>query len=257
MADYLRIEVDDGVATITLDRPPVNAIDLQLGLELQAAIEEANGRDDVGAVVIWGGRKLFAVGADIRAMVNWGPDEVRPSVDALGRACDMLEALPKIAVAAVNGYALGGGLELALACDLRIAAADAMLGQPEVQIGVIPGAGGTQRLVPLVGVGRARELVFSGRQVPADEALSIGLVEAVVEADLVFEQALERARRLARGPRLALAAAKRAIAAAVESPGPRGAEIERQLFTGLFGSADQREGMRAFLEKRPPRFGAS
>jgi enoyl-CoA hydratase/carnithine racemase len=251
-----RLEVDDGVGVIRLDRPPANAIDLTMGLALQDAIREAAERDDVGALVVWGGRKIFAAGADIRAMATWGPDEVKPSVDALGGACDLLEEITKPSIAAVNGFALGGGLELALGCDLRYLADDARVGQPEIGIGVIPGAGGTQRLVPMIGVGRTRELVYLGRQVDAEEALRIGLAEKVVPADEVFQAAVEDARALANGPRQALAAAKLAIRAAVGTPGPEGIRAEREAFLGLFGTPDQREGMAAFLEKRPPAFGS-
>lgn len=253
--DYVRLEVDDGVGVVRLDRPPANAVDLQMGLELQAAIGEAGDRDDVGALVLWGGRRLFAAGADVKAMATWGPDEVKPSVDALGAACDLLEDLPKISIAAVNGYALGGGLELALGADLRYLADDAVVGQPEVKLGVIPGAGGTQRLVRLLGPGRTRELVYTGRQVGADEAYALGVAERVLPADDVFEAAVADARELAQGPREALAAAKAAIRAAVETPGPAGVARERALFLALFGGHDQREGMRAFLDKRDPRFG--
>ena len=146
MGEFVRLEVDDGVGVIRLDRPPANAIDLQVGLELQEVILEAAGRADVGAIVLWGGSKIFAAGADIKAMAEWGPEEVRPSVDALGVACDLLEEIPKLSIAAVNGYALGGGLELALGADLRYLAEDAKVGQPEIRLGVIPGAGGTQRI---------------------------------------------------------------------------------------------------------------
>lgn len=253
--DLVRLEVDDGVGVVRLDRPPANALDLQMGLELQAAIREAGDRDDVGALVVWGGRKLFAAGADIKAMATWGPDEVKPSVDALGAACDLLEELPKVSIAAVNGYALGGGLELALGADLRYLADDAAVGQPEIRLGVIPGAGGTQRLVRLLGPGRTRELVYTGRSVGADEAAALGLAERVLPADDVFDAAVADARELAQGPREALAAAKAAIRAAVSNPGPIGVARERELFLALFGGHDQREGMRAFLDKRDPRFG--
>ncbi len=255
MGGYVRLEVDDGVGVIRLDRPPANAIDLELAQELQTTIRDADGRGDVGAIVVWGGPKIFAAGADIKAMATWGPDEVRPSVDALGAACDLLEMIDTGSIAAVNGYALGGGCELALACDLRYLADDAAIGQPEIGIGVIPGAGGTQRLVGLVGPGRTRELVYSGRRVPAEEALSLGLAEKVFPADAVFSAAVEDARRLATGPRVALAAAKASIAAAVATPGAPGIHAEREAFLALFGTADQREGMAAFLEKREPRFG--
>jgi enoyl-CoA hydratase/carnithine racemase len=256
MGDLVELTVDDQVAVLQLARPPANAIDLALGEELQATIKDASGRPDVGAIVITGGPKIFAAGADIKAMATWGPEEVRPSVDALGGACDLLEAIDTVSIAAINGYALGGGLELALGCDLRYAATDAKLGQPEIGIGVIPGAGGTQRLVRLVGPGRTRELVYSGRIVDAEEALRLGIIERVLAPDAVLPTATEDARRFATGPRQALAAAKAAIAAATTSPGPPGIQAEREAFLGLFGTADQREGMAAFLEKREPRFGA-
>jgi enoyl-CoA hydratase/carnithine racemase len=253
----VRLEVADGVGVVRLDRPPANAIDLVLGRALGEAIATAGERDDVGALVVWGGPTIFAAGADIKAMADWGPSEVRPSVDALGDACDLLESLPKPAIAAINGFALGGGLELALACDLRYVAEDAQLGQPEIRLGVIPGAGGTQRLVPLVGPARTRELVYTGRRVGAEEALRLGLAERVLPPDEVFAAAIADAAELARGPGAALAAAKAAIRAATLTPGPDGIREERALFLQLFGTDDQREGMHAFLEKRPPRFGAS
>jgi enoyl-CoA hydratase/carnithine racemase len=255
VGELVRLEVDGGVGVIRLDRPPANAIDLSTGIELQEAVREAGARGDIGAVVLWGGRKIFAAGADVRAMAEWGPEEVRPSVEALGDACDLLEVLPKVVIAAVNGFALGGGLELAMAADLRYLAEDAKVGQPEIKLGVIPGAGGTQRLTRLVGPGRARELVYSGRQVDALEALDLGIAERVVSADAVLETAVTDARAFAEGPRDALAAAKAAIAAAVTDPGSEGLRSERSRFLALFGSVDQREGMRAFLDKRPPRFG--
>jgi enoyl-CoA hydratase/carnithine racemase len=257
MPGFVRLEVDDGVGVVRMDRPPANAIDLTVGLELQAAIREAAERDDVGALVIWGGPKIFAAGADIKAMAEWGPAEVAPSVAALGAACSLLEDIPKVSIAAVNGYALGGGFELALGADLRYLAHDARVGQPEIRIGVIPGAGGTQRLTRAVGPGRARELVFSGRQVDAEEAVSLGLAERALPATELFEEAIADARAFAHGPRDALAAAKACIRAALERPGAPGLAIERERFLALFGGHDQREGMRAFLEKRPPRFAAA
>ena len=256
MGEFVRLEVDDGVGVIRLDRPPANAIGLQLGEELREAIRDADRHPDVHAIVVWGGPKIFAAGADVKAMATWGPEEVRPSVDALGAACDLLEAIDTVSIAAVNGYALGGGMELALACDLRYLASDATFGQPEIKLGVIPGAGGTQRLVRLIGPGRSRELVYTGRFVPAAEALDLGLAERIVAPDEVFAAAVKDARGFARGPRLALAAAKAAIAAATETPGGAGIQAEREAFLTLFGTPDQREGMAAFLEKRPPRFGA-
>jgi enoyl-CoA hydratase len=256
MGDYVRLDVDHGVGVVRIDRPPANAIDLPLATDLVSAIEEAAGRDDVGALVIWGGERIFAAGADIKAMAMWGPREVKPSVDALGAACDLLETIPIVTIAVVNGFALGGGLELALGADMRFFGDDAIVGQPEISLGVIPGAGGTQRLTQLIGPSRTRELVYTGRQVKADEALSLGLADRLLPADDAFPAALEAAAGFARGPRRALAAAKAAIRAAVATPGPEGIARERALFLELFGTPDQREGMRAFLEKRSPRFGA-
>jgi enoyl-CoA hydratase/carnithine racemase len=254
MPELVHLEVDDGVGIVRLERPPANAISLDLSRELLDVLREAETRDDVGALVVWGGPKIFAAGADIKAMVDADPAEIREQVTTLGAACDRLESMPKVSIAAITGYALGGGFELALACDLRYAAADAKVGQPEIRLGVIPGAGGTQRIAWLAGPGVARDLTYTGRQAEADEARALGLVERVVPADQLPATAVEDARAFAQGPRLALAAAKEAILQAVLEPGPAGLRRERELFLGLFGSADQREGMRAFLEKRPPGF---
>jgi len=252
VGEFVSLEVDaDGVGLIRLDRPPANALNHAVNRELGEAVREA-GRT-ARAIVVWGGPKLFAAGADIKEMAGFGPDEVRPVVTDLGEALVALEELPIVSIAAITGFALGGGLELALACDLRYAAEEAKLGQPEIRIGVIPGAGGTQRLAHLIGPGRTRDLVYGGRQLDAAEALAIGLVERVVPADGVLDRAVEDARAFARGPREALAAAKRAIAAAPGSDA--GLLEEREAFIRLFGTPDQREGMRAFLEKRPPAFG--
>jgi enoyl-CoA hydratase len=255
MPELVRLEVDDGVGIVRLDRPPANAISLQLSIELLDALEEAGSRDDVGALVLWGGPKLFAAGADIKEMVDHGPDEIREQVSKLGDACDLLEATPKISIAAITGFALGGGFELSLACDLRYAADDARVGQPEIKIGVIPGAGGTQRMTWLAGAGVARDLIYTGRQVEAEEAQGLRLIERVLPSDQVFEAAVQDARAFAKGPRKAIAAAKEAILGAVRSSGPAGIAREKELFIALFGTADQREGMRAFIERRPPAFG--
>lgn len=254
MPELVHLEVHDGVAIVRLDRPPVNAISLQLSIELLDALKDVEARDEVGALVVWGGPTVFAAGADIKEMVDHGPDEIREHVTTLGAACDLLEAMPKVSIAAITGSALGGGFELSLACDLRYAAEDATMGQPEVRIGVIPGAGGTQRITWLAGVGVARDLTYTGRRVEAGEAASLRLVERVLPAGAVFEKAVGDARSFASGPREALAAAKLAIQAAVRTPGPAGIAREQELFIALFGSHDQREGMRAFIEKRPPAF---
>lgn len=254
MPELVHLDVDDGVGIVRLDRPPANAISLQLSIELLDALEEAGSRDDVGALVLWGGRKVFAAGADIKEIVDHGPDEIRDQVTKLGDACDLLEVIPKISIAAITGFALGGGFELSLACDLRYAADDARVGQPEVKIGVIPGAGGTQRMTWLAGAGVARDLTYTGRQVEVEEAKALKLIERVLPSDRVFDEAVRDARAFAQGPRKAIAAAKEAIHAAVRTPGPASIAREKDLFVALFGSDDQREGMRAFIEKRPPQF---
>jgi enoyl-CoA hydratase/carnithine racemase len=254
MSELVHLDVDDGVGIVRLDRPPANALSLQLSIELLEALEEAGSRDDVGALVLWGGPKLFAAGADIKEMADHGPDEAREQVTKLGDACELLEVTPKISIAAITGFALGGGFELSLACDLRYAADDSKLGQPEVKLGVIPGAGGTQRMTWLAGAGVARDLTYTGRQIGAEAAKVLGLVERVLPSEEVFETAVQEARAFAQGPRMALAAAKEAIQAAVRTPGPASLAREKELFVALFGTDDQREGMRAFIEKRSPEF---
>jgi enoyl-CoA hydratase/carnithine racemase len=255
MGELVALTVRDGVATIRIDRPPMNAIDLQVMEELHAAAREAGGREDVGAVVLWGGDRVFAAGADVKMLARMGPDEVRPMIAAMQDAYDAVEAIPRVVIAAVNGFALGGGCELAMCADLRFAAEDARLGQPEILLGVIPGAGGTQRLPRLVGVSRAKDLVYSGRQVDAEEALRIGLVNAVLPAGEVYARAVEAASGYAKGPREALAAAKAAVDGGLRAGLAEGLVLERDLFAGLFGTPDQEEGMRAFFEKRRPTFG--
>ena len=253
MGEFVRIETEGGVATIRIDRPPANALARAVSLELSEAAETVTGDDAVRAVVIWGGERIFAAGADIKAMVGYGPDEVAKDVGGLEQACRDLEAIPKVTIAAINGFALGGGLEIALACDFRFAAQDARLGLPEIKLGIIPGSGGTQRLPRLVGLAKARDLIYSGRQVPAEEALEIGVVDRVAPADEVYRVALDQARTFATGPSLAFAAAKRALAAA-DRPLEEGLRVEREAFVALFATRDQEEGMRAFLDKREPRF---
>jgi enoyl-CoA hydratase/carnithine racemase len=252
MGEFVRLDVHDRVGTIRLERPPANAINGQVSAELLAAAVEAGSRDDIAALVVWGGPKIFAAGADIKEMVDFGPNEIRPVVSALGDALVVLEELPKVVIAAIEGYALGGGCELALACDLRVASPGAKLGLTEIKLGVIPGAGGTQRLPKVVGRSRARELIFSGRIVPAEEALAIGLVDRL-EPD-PYAAAVEQAAQLASGPRRALAAAKEAMNAADLGDLRTGLGVERDVFVGLFDTRDQEEGMRAFLEKRDPTF---
>ena len=253
MGEFVRIERRGAVATIRLDRPPANALAREVSLELSAAAKEVTADDGVRAVAVWGGERIFAAGADIRAMVEYEPDEVASDVGALEQACRDVEAIPTITIAAINGYALGGGCELALSCDFRFAAADARIGLPEVRLGIIPGSGGTQRLPRVVGLPKARELVYTGRHVDAAEALEIGLVDRVADGDDVHALAIEHATAFASGPTRAYAAAKRALAAS-DRPLEQGLAVEREAFVQLFATRDQKEGMRAFLDKREPGF---
>lgn len=251
MGELVRLEVEDGVGTIRLDRPPMNAINDQLTRDLAEVTQEAARRQDLGAVVIWGGEKVFAAGADVKMMAELGPADIRPIIQNLQEVFNAVEDLPVVAIAAITGYALGGGCELALCADFRFAADDAKIGQPEILLGIIPGSGGTQRLPRLVGPARAKDLIYSGRHVAAEEALAIGLVDRVAGAEKVYQEALEVARGYARGPRVALRAAKTAINWGGRVDLRTGVAIEREVFSGLFSTEDQKEGMRSFVEKGP------
>jgi enoyl-CoA hydratase len=251
MGELVRLEVEDGVATIRLDRPPMNAINDDVTRDLREAATEASLREDVGAVVLWGGEKVFAAGADVKMMLSMSPREAKPMIANLQDVFNLVEEIPKVTIAAVNGYALGGGCELAMCADLRYAAEDARIGQPEILLGIIPGAGGTQRLPRLIGPARAKELIYSGRHVKADEAREIGLVDAVFPAGQVYSKAMEAAQRYARGPLQALRAAKTAINWGARSDFRTGIVLERELFTDLFSTEDQKIGMRSFVEQGP------
>ncbi|SEE41138.1 enoyl-CoA hydratase/isomerase family protein [Jiangella alba] len=248
--NVVRLEVADGVGTIRLDRPPMNALDAAMQDGLLAAAAEATSRRDVRAVVVYGGEKVFAAGADIKEMAGWSYTDMVDRSVALQAAFTAIARIPKPTVAAVTGYALGGGCELTLACDLRFATADAKLGQPEILLGLIPGAGGTQRLARLVGPSKAKDLIYTGRMVGADEALAIGLVDRVVDGD-VYAAAVEWAARFATGPAYALRAAKEAIDRGLSTDLDTGLEIERHLFAGMFATEDRGIGMRSFIENGP------
>ena len=250
MGEFVRLEVADGIGTIRLDRPPVNALNDQLTAELAGAARAA-AADEVRAVVIYGGEKVFAGGADIKVMAEAGYAETASRSRRLQDAMDLVAGLGKPVVAAITGYALGGGLELALAADFRVAGERARVGQPEILLGVIPGAGGTQRLTRLVGPAKAKDIVFTGRMVAAAEALEIGLVDRVVPDAEVYPAALDLVQRYVGGPALALRAAKQAIDYGLGVDLATGLEIERLQFAALFGTEDQRAGMRSFLENGP------
>ncbi len=247
--------VEDGIGVITLNRPKVlNALNQELMKEIGQAVDLIAGDDQIKAVIITGSERAFAAGADIASMVE---DTVAATLINCGifhEVMDKVEALPKPVIAAIAGMALGGGCELAQACDIRIAATGTKFGQPEITLGIIPGGGGTQRLPRLIGMGRAKELIYMGGMIDAEEALSYGLVNKVVPVESLMAEAKKMAQKLTVKPGLALAAAKRAMNNGMNSDLGTGNMIERECFSALFASEDQKEGMRAFLEKRKAQF---
>ncbi|AIJ13236.1 enoyl-CoA hydratase/isomerase family protein [Streptomyces lividans] len=247
----VHLEVAEGVGTLRLERPPMNALDVATQDRLKELAEEITRREDVRAVVIHGGEKVFAAGADIKEMQVMDHAAMIARSRALQDSFTAVARIPKPVVAAVTGYALGGGCELALCADFRIAGENAKLGQPEILLGLIPGAGGTQRLSRLIGPSKAKDLIFTGRQVKADEALALGLVDRVVPAAEVYEQAHAWAARLAKGPAIALRAAKEAIDTGLETDIETGLAVERNWFAGLFATEDRERGMRSFVEEGP------
>jgi enoyl-CoA hydratase/carnithine racemase len=250
MSGLVRVEVEGGIATIRLDRPPVNALNFELQDDLHAAALEVSERRDVSAVIIYGGEKVFAAGADVKQMQTMTYTDMVDRSAALQAAFIAIARIPKPTVAAITGYALGAGCELTLACDFRVAADDAKLGQPEIALGVIPGAGGTQRLSRLIGSARAKDMIFTGRHVSAQEALQIGLVDEVVAPDDVYAAARRRVQRYVGGPAYAIRAAKEAIDRGLEVDLETGLEIERMQFAGVFATRDRGIGMAAFVEHK-------
>jgi enoyl-CoA hydratase/carnithine racemase len=238
----------DGVALVTLDNPKVNALSRELLRQLEAAARDLT-EEPPGAVVVTGGDRIFAAGADISEF--GGPDEARAVGGGFRRALDAVAGIPRCVIAAISGFALGGGCELALACDLRIASERAKLGQPEILLGIIPGGGATQRLARLVGPARAKQMVLTGRQVDSDEALRIGLVDEVVPPDDVQGRALGLAAELARGAVIAQGLSKRAIDQGLEGPLDAGLALEQDLFAEVFATEDARSGVASFLEHGP------
>lgn len=248
----VRLEVDAAtrVGTVVIDRPPLNALDLSAWGELAAIVAEVAERDDVRALLVRGGPRALAAGADVGEFLDWGQDQAHAAAGVMQAALDGLAALPMVTIAVVSGYALSGGCELALACDLRFAADNAKMGQPEILLGVIPGVGGTQRLARLVGAGRAKGLVFSGRMVDMVEAQRIGLVDAVHPVDDVLAAATHAATCYAAGP-AALALAKRAIDEGLDGTLAEGLRLERELFAVAFATDDLRIGVTSFLADGP------
>ncbi|MFI6403238.1 enoyl-CoA hydratase/isomerase family protein [Streptomyces sp. NPDC050548] len=247
----VNLEVAEGVGTIRLDRPPMNALDTATQDRLKELAEEATRREDVRAVVVYGGEKVFAAGADIKEMQRMDHAAMVARSRDLQDSFTAVARIPKPVVAAITGYALGGGCELALCADFRIAADNAKLGQPEILLGLIPGAGGTQRLARLIGPSKAKDLIFTGRMVKADEALQLGLVDRLVPAAEVYTEAHAWAAKLAQGPAIALRAAKEAIDTGLETDIETGLAVERTWFAGLFATEDREIGMRSFVEEGP------
>lgn len=251
MGEFVRLEVDGAVATIRLDRPKMNAINDQLLRELHAAAVEARDRPDLRAVVLYGGERVFAAGADIEEMSRRGYSDMRSWGADLQDTFRVLARLPLPVIAAVNGYALGGGLELSLTADFRVLGERATVGVPEIQLGIIPGAGGTQRLARLIGPARAKGMIFTGRHVGSAEALALGIADRVVPDTEVYDVARTLAARYAAGPTVALRAAKQAIDDGLGSDLDSGLRLESALFAGLFATEDQKTGMASFLEDGP------
>ncbi len=249
MQRLVQIAVDDGVAIIRLHDPPSNQISVPMASMLTRAATAVAARSDVGAVVLAGNDRTFSTGGNLDVMASQSADSMRDVLVAVGGAVAAVEAIPKVVIAAVEGYCLGGGCEVALAADFRFAGSGARLGQPEIRFGMIPGAGATQRLPRLVGRSRAKDLIYSGRSVRAAEALEMGLVDRVVDRGAACEIALEAARGYARTPPEAIAAAKAAIHAQDLDLDVR-LERERELLCGLFGSGAPQRAMRAFLGER-------
>lgn len=249
--ELIELQLDDGVVTLTLNQPPVNALDAELVAELRASVAAIGADGDVRAIVITGGPKVFAAGGDVKEMSGWDYPHALRHAGALRDACTEVAELPVPVIAAINGYALGGGLEVALAADVRICADDARIGFPEIKLGLIPGAGGTQRLPRLIGDSRAKDLILTGRTVRPDEALAIGLVNQVVAATDALESALTYARQFVDGPAIAVQAAKQAVDRGRQADLGTGLEIEGALFAGLFATEDRTTGMASFLEHGP------
>ena len=251
MGEFVRLEVEDGVGTLRLDRPKMNALNVQVKEEIRAAATEAAEREDVRAVVLYGGERVFAAGADIKEMQDMSYTDMVDRSAALQSSLTAVARIPKPVVAAITGYALGGGYELALCADVRVCADNAKLGQPEILLGIIPGAGGTQRLSRLVGPAKAKDIIFTGRFVGADEALRIGMVDQVVPTADVYSTARTWAEQFASGPTYALRAAKEAVDRGLEVDLDTGLGIERAQFAGLFATEDRTIGMASFVEHGP------
>ncbi|NUS73327.1 MAG: enoyl-CoA hydratase/isomerase family protein [Corynebacteriales bacterium] len=249
--DFVRVELDNKVATVFLERPPMNPLSFQVQDELRAVAARCTEDDAVRAVILYGGEKVFAAGADIKELADLSAAQMAERVSGLNGSLTAIAQIPKPVIAAITGYALGGGLELALAADIRIAGRKAKLGFPEILLGLIPGAGGTQRAARLIGSSRTKELVYSGAMVTAEKAERWGLVNEVVDDEHVYEEAKSRAAQFAAGPARALRFAKEAIDSGLETTLAMGIAEEGQLFSELFDTEDKKIGIASFLAHGP------
>ncbi|MCK4795674.1 MAG: enoyl-CoA hydratase/isomerase family protein [Desulfobacteraceae bacterium] len=252
----LNYEKNEGIGIITLNRPEsMNAISSEFIGELDQILDEIANDDEVSVVIITGGKKFFAAGADIKEVIGLKtPIEAHRFVASAQSVFNKIESLEKPVIAAVSGLALGGGCELTLACDIRISADNAIFGQPEIKIGVIPGGGGTQRLPRLIGLGMAKELLYTGEPIDAQEAYRIGLVNKVVPVDSLIEEAKKMAAKIVRQPNLALRITKLVVNEGINMELKSALTHEARCFEWLFSTEDQKEGMKAFVEKRKPIF---
>lgn len=249
------VEIEEGIAVLTLNRPAVlNALNDKMFYELGEAATTLAADPSVRVLIITGGDKVFAAGADIGQMASSSAVDVTTSDNPSHRAFNLIENLPQPVIAAIAGYALGGGCELTLAADIRIAADNAQFGLPEIKLGILPGGGGTQRLPRLIGTGKAKELIFSGDFINAEEAMRIGLVNKVVAADQLLAEAKKMAKRFADRGAVALRLAKSSVNEGLRMDLEAGLKYEHQCFSLLFATEDQKEGMKAFLEKRQAKF---
>jgi len=252
----LKLDLKDGISLITINRPKyLNALNLETLKEIDQVLEKVKEEDEVQVVIMTGaGEKAFVAGADISEMKDMDPIKAKEFAELGQKILRKIELMKKVVIAAVNGYALGGGCELAMACDLRIASKNAKFGQPEVGLGIIPGFGGTQRLPRIVGMSKAKELIFTGEIINAEEALRIGLVSKVVEQEKLLEEAQNIAKKIMSKSMIAISLAKEAINMGGSMDIEAGMSFEAKAFALCFSTYDQKEGMIAFMEKRAPKF---